>query len=363
MGKNQGAIKKPQLRDFKNAEEIKDEELQEEVFQNLHPHEKAAILFSLIGNDKAKMIISHMKDSEVLAIVDEMQKISQAPVWLGKKILGEYLASLQESQNFVFDQNAQTGLARQLLGSNREAALYGTNGHTGAKPELDALELMDDTVLFNFLQQQHIQTQTVIFLHLKIKRRQAILSLFPPDLQGELVLRMAKVETIDFQNIVSLGEELKKEVGLGGQGRRGLKMGGVKEMAKMLAKMSASEQQVLLRQIDIENPEMGEELRQQLFTFNDLDRVNDRGIQEMLKQVRGAQLALALRNAPEACLKKVFKNMSQKSGKNLQEDLQRMGKQRLADVEKAQQSIVQMIKDLEQEGKAVISNGEDESYV
>src|SRR5690606_35515714 len=141
-------------------------------------------------------------------------------------------------------------------------------------------------------------------------------------------------------------------------------LGGVEPIADMLNMMDKNSEKNVMARVEEKDPELAEEIRKLMFVFEDIVFVDDKGIQELLKIVDNQKMVIALKTAPEEVKNKLFKNMSNRAGTLLKEDLEALGPTKLSDVEKAQQDIVQQLKELEAKGKAIISRGgEGDAFV
>ena len=217
--------------------------------------------------------------------------------------------------------------------------------------------------LANFLINEHPQTIALIIAHLATEKKVDVLKKLPEGLQAEVVLRVANLDFVSPELIAQLDDVLKTELStLGSIDTQ--QLGGVEPIADMLNMMDKNSEKNVMARVEEKDPELAEEIRKLMFVFEDLVFVDGGGIQELLKVVDNQKLTIALKTAPEEIKSMLFKNMSNRAATLLQEDLEALGPTKLSDVEKAQQEIVQQVKDLEAKGKAVISRGgEGDSFV
>jgi flagellar motor switch protein FliG len=167
---------------------------------------------------------------------------------------------------------------------------------------------------------------------------------------------VANLDFVSPELIAQLDDVLKTELStLGSIDTQ--QLGGVEPIADMLNLMDKSSEKNVMARVEEKDPELADEIRKLMFVFEDLVYVDDKGIQELLKVADSKKLVLALKTSPEEVRTKLFKNMSNRAATLLKEDLEALGPTKLSDVEKAQQEIVQMAKDLEAQGKAIISRG------
>jgi flagellar motor switch protein FliG len=156
---------------------------------------------------------------------------------------------------------------------------------------------------------------------------------------------------------------LRKEITTRGDSRGGKKLGGISALADVLNEVDKETEENVLSAIEEERPEIAEEIRQLMFVFEDLLKIDNRGMREVLKQVESQQLAIALKTASDELREKIFSNLSSRAGEMLKEDMEVMGPVKLSEVESAQQNMIKIARELESEGKIVIAKGKEDVLV
>ncbi len=325
--------------------------------------DKSAILMSSLGPSPAKLIFQHMKDNDVKRLINQMAVLTKSPIWMVKKVLEEFYSALNEDNDLLFSENKGKDFILGTLGEDRAKQLLGQVVEVGSANTLESLELVDTRTLANFLINEHPQTIALIIAHLSTERKVDVLRKLPEGLQAEVALRVANLDFVSPELIAQLDDVLKTELStLGSIDTQ--QLGGVEPIADMLNMMDKNSEKNVMARVEEKDPELAEEIRKLMFVFEDLVYVDGKGIQELLKVVDNQKLTIALKTAPEEIKSLLFKNMSNRAATLLQEDLEALGPTKLSDVEKAQQEIVQQVKDLEAKGKAVISRGgEGDSFV
>jgi flagellar motor switch protein FliG len=325
--------------------------------------EKAALLLSSLGAMTTKLIFNHMKDIDVKKMINLMSSTSKAQIWMVKKVLGEFYSYLNEENELLFSDNKGKNFILDTLGEDRARQLLGQIVEVGSSNTLESLELVDTRTLSNFLINEHPQTIALIIAHLNTERKVDVLKKLPDGLQAEVVLRVANLDFVSPELIAQLDDVLKTELStLGSIDTQ--QLGGVEPIADMLNQMDKNSEKNVMARVEEKDPELAEEIRKLMFVFEDLIFVDDAGIQELLKTADSQKIVIALKTAPEEIKTKLFSNMSNRAATLLKEDLEVLGPTKLSDVEKAQQEIVQIAKDLEAKGKAIISRGgEGEQFV
>ncbi len=329
----------------------------------LSGQEKAAILLSALGPTTTKLIFKYMKDNDVKRMINSMSSISKSPIWMVKRVLEEFYSSINEDADLLFSENKGREFILGTLGEERAKQLLGQIVDVGSNNTLESLELVDTRTLANFLVNEHPQTIALICAHLPVEKKVDVLRKLPEGLQAEVVLRVANLDFVSPELIAQLDDVLKTELStLGSIDTQ--QLGGIEPIADMLNLMDKSSEKNIMARVEEKDPELAEEIRKLMFVFEDVIYVDDRGIQELLKIVDNTKLVTALKTAPDDVKTKLFKNMSNRAATLLKEDLDSMGPTKISDVDKAQQEIVQQLKDLESKGKALIARGgEGDSFV
>lgn len=318
--------------------------------------EKAALLLSLLGAHATQLIFSNLKDNDVKKMINAMANVKKAPIWMTKRVLEDFYSQLNEDSELLFSDNKGRDFIINALGEGRAKQLLGQIVDVGAANTLESLELVDSRTLANFLINEHPQTIALIIAHLNSERMVDVIRRLPEGLQAEVVLRIANLDFVSPELIAQLDDVLKTELSTLGSIDTN-QLGGVEPIADMLNLMDKNSEKNIMSRIDEKDPELAEEIRKLMFVFEDIAYVDDQGIQNLLKDVDNQQLVIALKTAPEDIKAKLFSNMSNRAAQMLQEDLDALGPTKLSDVEKAQNTIVQKVKDLESQGKAFISRG------
>ena len=330
-------------------------------FDNLKGFEKAAILVNYLGPNCSKILMKHMDDGDLRKLLSVMQKLRIVPISVTKKVLEEFYESISESEEYIFsEKSGQKEVVIDAIGEERARGIFGhLNVATGSQRSLESLELVDAKSLANFLINEHPQTVAVILAHLEPEKKGEVLKRLPEALQAEVVLRMANLDHVAPELIVEVDRVLKQELQNIGTVEQAA-LGGVQPVAEMLNVMDKNTETAIMSRIEEKDPILAEEIRKLMFVFEDIIKIDDRGIQMLLKEVPNEKLILAMKTAPQEIKEKIFKNISARAAQMLQEDLANMGPSRLSDVEGAQQEIVNVARRLEAEGKILIARGSSE---
>ena len=231
--------------------------------------------------------------------------------------------------------------------------------HQVHKTPFSFLQKAESENLLTFIQDEHPQTISLIVSHLPFHKASEILAGLPGPKQIEVVKRVANMEQTNPEVIAEVEEGLKNRLSnLLSQSFE--KIGGVESVAEMLNLTDRTTEKGILEGLEAEDPDLVEQIRRLMFVFEDVNMVDDKGIQSVLKEVDNDELALALKTASEDLKEKIFKNMSDRAAQLIQEEMEFMGPVRIADVEAAQQRIVDVVRRLVDSGEIVIAGrGED----
>ncbi|MDD4973667.1 MAG: flagellar motor switch protein FliG [Bacteriovorax sp.] len=324
----------------------------------LNGSDRAGLLLSSLGMNITQLVFQNMKDNDVKRMINAMSNVKRAPIWMVKRVLEDFYQQLNEENDLLFAENRGRDFIINTLGEDRAKQLLGQIVEVGQSNTLESLELVDTRTLSNFLINEHPQTIALIVAHLNPERKVDVLRRLPEGLQAEVVLRVANLDYVSPELISQLDDVLKTELSTLGSIDTN-QLGGVEPIADMLNLMDKNTEKNIMSRVEEKDPELAEEIRKLMFTFEDLMYVDDKGIQNLLREVDNGKLVIAMKTAPDEIKQKLFKNMSNRAATLLKEDLEALGPTKLSDVEKAQAEMVQKTKELESQGKAFIARGSD----
>ncbi len=330
-------------------------------YETLRGIDKAAILVNYLGQEAIKILFVKMEDADIRKLIHLMTKYKVVPVQITKRVLEEFYETLSESEEFIFSEkhSSKESIIGALGEERARAILGGLNISSSGGRTLESLEMVDAKALSTFLVNEHPQTVAVILAHLESEKKGEVLRRLPETLQAEVVMRMANLDHVDSELIADIDRVLKNQL----QNTHSVEaatLGGVQPVAEMLNVMDKNTEQSIMSRLEEKDPLLAEEIRKLMFVFEDISKIDDRGIQLLLKEVANDKLLLALKTANEEIKNKIFKNISARAAEMLREDLSNMGPARLSDVEGAQQEIVNVARRLEAEGKIIIARGGSE---
>lgn len=330
-----------------------------QTVDRLNGSEKAAILLLNLGEDMAGKILSQMGQDEIQHLGNYMASIGTLIPDLVRGVNEEFLRKTigGGSRGFTIGNVSNVRkLLESALGEDMAENLISNLSVPTEEAGIETLRLLDAKTIANFLKNEHPQTVALILAHLDAEKSATVLSLMNEGIRGEVAYRMATLDRIPPSVINDLDTILGDELASSGSGQTQL-VGGINSVAEILNYVDKSNENLIISKIDELNPELAEEVRNLMFTFDDLIFIDDRGIQQVLREVSNEDLTVALRGSGDEVKEKILDNLSERAADMIREDLEAMGPVRLSDVEKAQQGITNTAKRLEDEGKLIIARG------
>ena len=226
----------------------------------------------------------------------------------------------------------------------------------------DFLRKTDPSQLMNFIQNEHPQTIALIMAYLDADQAATVLGSLPPDAQADVAKRIAQMDRTSPDIIREIERVLERKLStLVTQDFT--TAGGVKAIVEVLNRVDRTTEKSIIETLEVDNPELAEEIKRLMFVFEDIVQLDDRSLQLVLREVDTKDLSLALKATPKEVADKVYKNMSKRAGDMLREEIEFMGPVKIRDVEEAQQKIVNVIRTLEDKGEIVISRGQGDEMI
>ena len=340
---------------------------------------KVAVLIHSMGEEISRDIMARMGDAEKKLIQQHMsqidsispevvEKISQEFATLVERMrqrnaLGQILAETEDNEKSQSEPLQVPEMPQESIpdGSDPDESDPDTEP-IEEESTLKALQSIDPDQLVEMIKDEHPQTIAVIVVHLKPESGIAVLSKLPDNLKVEVAMRIARLDKVlsgMINEIDRLFEELMKKKKTSATH----KTGGVSHLAELLNMAEGSAGEHILSEIEELNPDLAAQIKQMMFVFEDLVLVDDKGMQKVLRRVETPKLALALKGASEEVKNKIFKNMSERAGVMLKEEIDSIGAVRMKDVEEAQQNITKIIQELEAKSEIVISGRKGGDYI
>ncbi len=317
---------------------------------------KAAILMVTIDQESAARVLSRLDKAEQERIALEIVRLETAPPDREERdaVLREF-AGVHAARRYM--EQGGIAYARQILEkiypADEVRRILETVEASARPSPFGFLQKGDAENLVAFIADEHPQTIALILAHVGTGQAAGILAALPQSRQMEVVRRLATLEQISPEVVEQVGRALESKLA-SFVAREFRKTGGVEAAAAILNLVPRSTERAILDGLAQESPEMADRIRALMFSFADITRVNDRGMQNLLRNIDMSQLAMALKHAPPEVKDKFYRNMSKRAAELVREEIEFLGPVRLSDVEAAQQAIVEVVRRLEDQGELII---------
>lgn len=322
---------------------------------------KAAVLLLAVGRDAASMVLKEMPSEQVEEVMRELASLGRVPNGLQAEVIEEFY-SVSIASDYLSEGNLD--FARSVLLESMDPKLaeriLGQIQTQVQKSPFAFLQRAESDNLLTFIQDEHPQTIALILCHLAHHKSSEILVGLPQAKQIEVIKRIANMEQTNPEVIREVEKGLESR--LSNMLMQSMeKAGGVPTVAEVLNLADRATEKAIMEGLETDDPDLVEQIRRLMFVFEDIMLVNDKGIQSVLKEIENDELAVALKTASEDLKTKIFANMSERAAAMIREDMEFMGPVRVADVEAAQQRIVDVVRRLEESGDVMITGRGGES--
>jgi len=327
-------------------------------FGNLSGPQKAAIFMLALGEEHSSKLFEMMDDEEIRELSQTMASLGTIDSKMVERLFVEFADQLSSTGSLVGTYNSTERLLGKALSPERvELIMEEIRGPAG-RTMWDKLGNVNETVLANYLKNEYPQTVAVVLSKIRPDHAARVLSVLPESFALEVIMRMLRMEAVQKEILDGVERTLRTEfmTNLARTQRRDSH----EAMADIFNNLDRGTENRFMTALEERNRESAERIKQLMFTFDDLIRVDPAGIQVILRQVEKDQLAIALKGAADEVKDLFFSNMSERAGKMMREDMEAMGAVRLKDVDEAQAAIVASAKALADAGEIIISTGTEE---
>jgi len=318
---------------------------------------KAAILLLALGEDAAADVMKNLEEAEIQQVGYYMSRFTDvSPEELDivleefyrNSVMADEGVNISSSPDFV--KNALT----KALGADRAKELSDNLRAGEEEAGLEALRYAEPIMISNYIRTEHPQTIALILSYLKnAEQSSAVLRDLPESLQADILYRMAVIESIPPGVISEMNEVLTEEMKTAGS--MATSVGGVEPVAEILNSVDKATETRILASIEETNPDLAEQIRELMFTFEDMALIDAKQMQLVMKDVDQADMVLALKTASDAVKELIFSSMSSRAAEMVRDDLENLGPAKISDVEAAQQKIIKVVKKLEEAGTIIIA--------
>ena len=331
--------------------------------ETLNGLQKAAVLLIVLGPERSATIFKHLKEEEIEELTLEIANTRSVTPQTKEDVLSEFY-EICLAQQYIAEGGISYArdLLEKALGPEKALDVIGKLTASLQVKPFEFVRKTDASQLLNFIQDEHPQTIALILSYLTANQAALIISALPPDRQADVAKRIAVMDRTSPDVIKEVEKVLESKLAsLLNQDYTII--GGVDAVVDILNTVDRGTEKHIMETLEIEEPELADEIRKKMFVFEDILLLEDRAIQRVLREVDNNDLAIALKSANEQVQTAIFNNLSKRLAVMIKEDMEFMGPVRMKDVEEAQQKIVNIIRKLEDSAEIVISRGGGDEIV
>lgn len=325
--------------------------------RKLSGKEKAAVLLISLGPDVSAQIYKHLSEDEIERLTLEISNVRKVDTNVKEDIIDEFhqIALAQEYITQGGIGYAKTVLEKALGSSEASSIIQRLTSTLQVRP-FDFARKADPGQILNFMQNEHPQTIALVLSYLDSTQSAQILSELPQEVQADVAKRIALMDRTSPEVITEIEQILEQKLSTSVT-QDFTQAGGIEAVVEVLNGVDRSTERTILDALEIQDPDLAEEIKKRMFVFEDIVTLDSRSIQRVIRELPNEDLLLSLKAASEEVKEIVFQNMSKRMVENFQEEMEYMGPVRLRDVEEAQSRIVSIIRRLEEAGEVVIARG------
>ncbi len=332
--------------------------------KNLSGKEKAAILMISLGPDLSAQVMKHMREEDIDVLTLEIAGTRRVDNEVGEVVMREF-ADMFMAQQYINEGGIEYAkvLLEKALGKEQAMDVLSRLTASLQVRPFDFARKAEPAQLLNFLETEAPQTIALVLSYLAPNQSGSILASLDPDLQVEVSRRIASMEGTTPEVIKEIERILERKI-ISVSGQDYTRTGGVGSIVDILNNVDRQTEKTILTALDVEAPELSEEIKKRMFLFEDIIYLDDRAVQRFLRDVDMARdLPMALKAASDEVKQKVYRNLSSRSVETIKESIDYLGPVRMRDVEEAQQKIVGVIRRLEDQGEIVVGRGGGEEVI
>ena len=325
--------------------------------------EDAAILLMSLGEEEAAEVFKHLAPKEVQKLGETIAKLKMVGRVKVEQVLTRFDLVAETQSTLVSDTDEYVRqVLRKALGEDKANLLLDRILQGSDVSSIESLKWMDAASVAELLRNEHPQIIAAILAHLDYDQTSSVLRVFTERQRNEVLVRIATLDGIQPMALKDLNEVMS-QVLAGGERMRKSSLGGVKTAAEIINMLGSSVEASVLDYIREADADLAQKIMDNMFTFDDLDKIDDKGIQAVLKEVQSESLVVALKGASAELREKILRNMSTRAAETLREDLESRGPVRLSEVEGEQKEMLKIVRRLVDEGTIVMAGGGDDQYV
>lgn len=325
--------------------------------KELSGKQKAALLLISLGPEVSASVYKHLNEEEIERLTLEISSVKRVEPEIKEEIIEEF-HNIALAQDYISQGGigyAKTVLEKALGNDQAQAIINRLTSSLQVRP-FDFARRTDPAQIFNFIQNEHPQTIALILSYLEPQQAGTILSSLPQEVQADIAKRIATMESTSPEVISEIESVLERKLS-STMTQDYTETGGVDAVVEVLNGVDRQTEKTILDALEIQDPELAEEIKKRMFVFEDIVTLDNRSIQRVIRDAENADLMLAMKVSSEDVKSILFKNMSQRMAETFQEEMEVMGPVHLRDVEEAQTRIVAITRRLEDAGEIIIARG------
>jgi flagellar motor switch protein FliG len=326
--------------------------------------QKAAVLLVQLGRERSAQVLKSLRENEVEEVLAEIARTRGVPATTVDAVFEEFSTLVSARRHY-----AQGGLefAREVLeatvGPDKARELMGRMKASLVEMPFEFLRRADARQVLSFLQDEHPQTVALVLAHMRADQAAIVLSGMPDDLQADVAHRVAVMETTSPDVVRRVEAVLERKLSSVLQSTEVAAAGGLQPLVDIINHSDRATERLILEGLERRDPALAEEVRSQMFMFEDIVTLDDRSVQLVLRQVDSKELATALKGVSTDVREKIMSNVSERAAANLADEIDLLGAVRLSTVEESQAKVIASIRSLEESGQIIISRGDRDEYV
>ncbi|MCK9684689.1 flagellar motor switch protein FliG [Scleromatobacter humisilvae] len=325
--------------------------------------EDAAILLMSLGEEEAAAVFKHLAPKEVQKLGETIARMKSITRERMDGVLDKFGTVAQSQHVLVQDTDEYVkAVLRKALGEDKANLLIDRILQGSDVTGIESLKWMDAGSVAELLRNEHPQIVAAILVHLDFDQSSGVLKSFTERQRNEVLIRIATLDGIQPSALKDLNEVMSKVLA-GGEKLKKASLGGVKTAAEIINLMGSSVETSALDYIREADNELAQKIMDNMFTFDDLNKLDDKGFQSLLKEVQSESLVIALKGAAPELREKVFRNMSSRAAETLREDLDSRGPVRVSEVESEQKEMLKIVRRLVDEGQIVLASGGADDFL
>ena len=324
---------------------------------------KAAILLLSLGPELSSRILKQFTEQEIEAVTMEIANLSRVDQELRDEVLNEFML-IGQAQHFMLEGGVDYAreLLEKTLGHHKAVEIIKRLKEQVKVKPFTFIRHTDPKQLVNMISREHPQTIAMILSYLDSQQAAMVLSDLPGEMRADIARRVALMERTSPEILKEVEGVLRDKLSTVFQ-QDFTQAGGLGTVVDILNRVDRGTEKLILEELEKEDAELADEIRQRMFIFEDIITLDDASIQRVVREVESKDLARALKGASEEVKDRIFRNISKRAAEMLQEDLEFMGPVRLREVEEAQQRIVAIIRRLDESGEIIISRGVEDTII